>query len=334
MKDAASPAFITDWKYDVEGNVLETPAEPADSDLRKKLRHTAYPCKEIAGMVFTYMDSRDKMPLLPRYEWTELPAPQTFPLKSYLQCNFLQGIEGDFDSSHTSFLHNNDLKNSARLKRDGAPVLEAEDTIYGMRAVSIREIGAEQIYVPTSPYILPSFSIVPGPPTARFEADDIRAFRFWVPIDDENTWLYIVNMRNSPFSADERRSFTSWLDSDYRRLRNAKNDYLQDRAHQRTRSYSGFQAVIPAEQDGCATESMGAIYDRTREHVGYGDKTIVALRKMLLRAVHQVRQGNDPPHIVRDPRTNDFTKLRSHKALLPTGTAWQQVIAGLGPSDG
>jgi phthalate 4,5-dioxygenase oxygenase subunit len=64
------------WKYDVEGNVLETPAEPADSDLRKKLRHTAYPCKEIAGMVFTYMDSRDKMPLLPRYEWTELPASQ------------------------------------------------------------------------------------------------------------------------------------------------------------------------------------------------------------------------------------------------------------------
>src|SRR5467141_4010209 len=30
------------WKYDVEGNVLETPAEPADSDFRKKLRHTAY----------------------------------------------------------------------------------------------------------------------------------------------------------------------------------------------------------------------------------------------------------------------------------------------------
>jgi hypothetical protein len=88
------------------------------------------------------------------------------------------------------------------LKRDGAPALEAEDTGYGMRAVSIRKIGAAQIYVRTSPYILPSFSIVPGPPTAKFEEDDIRAFRFWAPIDDETTWLYILNMRNRPFSDD------------------------------------------------------------------------------------------------------------------------------------
>src|SRR4249920_2554848 len=43
------------WKYDVEGNVLETPAEPADSDFKRKIRHTAYPCREVAGIVFTYM---------------------------------------------------------------------------------------------------------------------------------------------------------------------------------------------------------------------------------------------------------------------------------------
>jgi phenylpropionate dioxygenase-like ring-hydroxylating dioxygenase large terminal subunit len=38
------------WKYDVEGNVLETPAEPADSDFKKKIHHPAYPCKEVAGL--------------------------------------------------------------------------------------------------------------------------------------------------------------------------------------------------------------------------------------------------------------------------------------------
>jgi phenylpropionate dioxygenase-like ring-hydroxylating dioxygenase large terminal subunit len=322
------------WKYDIEGNVLETPAEPADSDFKKKLRHTAYPCREVAGMVFTYMGPKEKLPLLPGYEWTEMPPPQTCPIKSYLECNFLQGIEGDFDSSHTSFLHNNNIKNSERLKRDGAPALEAEDTAYGMRAISIRRIGTEQIYVRTSPYILPSFSIVPGPPTAKFEEDDIRAFRFWVPIDDETTWLYILNMRNRPFSAEERMSFRGWLDSNYRRVRNAHNDYLQDREHQRTTSYSGIPAVIPAEQDGCATESMGAIYDRSREHLGYSDKTIIALRKMLLRAVNEVREGRDAPHIVRDTESNDFSKLRSQKGVLPAASSWQKILEGLGPNDG
>ena len=52
----------------------------------------------------------------------------------------------------------------------------------------------------------------------------------------------------------------------------------------------GTKAVIPAEQDGCATESMGPIYDRTQEHLGYSDKTIIALRRVLLQAVKSVRR--------------------------------------------
>ena len=37
------------WKYDVDGNVLETPAEPAGSTLKDKVHQTAYPCKEAGG---------------------------------------------------------------------------------------------------------------------------------------------------------------------------------------------------------------------------------------------------------------------------------------------
>src|SRR5687767_11501877 len=116
------------WKYDVAGKVLETPAEPAGSDFRNKLQHTAYPCQEIAGMIFTYMGASENLPLMPRYEWANLPPRQLFPVKSFLECNYLQGVEGDFDSSHTSFLHNNNLQNAERLKRDGAPTLAAEET--------------------------------------------------------------------------------------------------------------------------------------------------------------------------------------------------------------
>jgi len=322
------------WKYDVDGNVLETPAEPADSDFKKKLRHLAYPCKEIAGMIFTYMGPAEKQPLLPRYEWHGLRQDQVFPVKSYLGCNYLQGIEGDFDSSHTSFLHNNNLRNAEHLKRDGAPNLAAEETAYGMRAISIRSLGTSQIYVRTSPYIMPSFSIVPGPPTAKFEEDDIRGFRFWVPIDDRTTWLYILNMRKRPFSDDERKSLRRWIGPDYRRIRNADNDYLQNRARQKMTSYTGIEAINAAEQDGCATESMGRIYDRSKEHLGYSDKTIIALRKMLLDALSAMRRGEEPPHVVRDSYGDDFSKLRSLKGILPAGADWRRVMEGMGPNDG
>ena len=321
------------WKYDVHGHVLETPAEPADSDYRSKLRHTAYPCQEIAGIVFTYMGAPEKMPLMPRYEWAALQPGQMFAVKSFLECNYLQGIEGDFDSSHTSFLHNNDIKNAERLKRDGAPRLEAEDTRYGMRAISIRKFGAEQIYVRTSPYIMPSFSIVPGPPTAKFEEDDIRGFRFWVPIDDGSTWLYILNMRKRPFDDEERKTLRSWIGDEYRRTRNRHNDYLIDREMQRTRIYSGIEAINPAEQDGCATESMGAICDRSKEHLAYSDKTIIALRKMLLNALGELARGNEPSHVIRQESDRNFLRLRSAKGILPTGTDWRKVMEGLGEDD-
>ena len=322
------------WKYGVEGNVLETPAEPLESDFRKKLRHTAYPCQEVAGVIFAYMGPPEKVPLLPCYEWFDLGEKQVFTVKSFLECNYLQGLEGDFDSSHTSFLHNNNIPDAARLKRDGAPMLEAEETGYGMRAISIRKVSADQVYVRTSPFIMPSFSIVPGPPTSKFEEDDIRGFRFWVPIDDRTTWLYILNMRKKPFAAEERKNLRRWIGTGYRRIRNGANNYLQNRALQKATSYTGIEAVNPAEQDGCATESMGAIFDRSKEHLGQSDKTIIALRKMLLRAVNDLAEGKEPPHIIRDAAQNDFSKLRSIKGVLPAGTDWRKVMEGLGPNEG
>jgi len=314
------------WKYDVEGNVLETPAEPADSEFKQKIRHTAYPCKEAAGIIFTYMGPKDKLPLFPEYEWVRLPEDQTHVVKSFLDCNWLQGLEGDFDSSHTTFLHCNNLEDLSRLNRDGAPVLEAEETEYGLRAISLRKLEADKTYVRISPFVLPAFSIVPGPATAKFGESDTRAFRFWVPIDDTHTWFYILTMRDSPFSSEEKKAARSWIDSNYRRIRNAGNDYLQDREHQKRFSYSGIKAVIPAEQDGCVTESMGPIYDRTKEHLGYSDKTIIALRRLLLKVAREVQNGKEPPHVIRDPAVNDFTRLRASKGIIPRGESWRSLL--------
>ncbi|HLN86160.1 MAG TPA: hypothetical protein VK200_06845, partial [Candidatus Limnocylindrales bacterium] len=225
------------------------------------------------------------------------------------------------------------IQNSERLKRDGAPTLDAEETSYGLRAISIRKFGAERIYVRTSPYIMPCFSIVPGPPTAKFEEDDLRGFRFWVPLDDRTTWLYILNMRRKPFDVGERKTLRSWIKPDYSRVRNLHNDYLIDRELQRTNLYSGIRSVNPAEQDGCATETMGPIYDRSKEHLGYSDKTIIALRKMLLDAVRDLAEGKEPRHVIHDQRDADFSRLRSIKGVLPAGTDWHKVMEGFGPND-
>src|SRR5262249_19729269 len=40
------------WKFDVDGRVVDTPAEPNDAIVREGIRHTAYPTVEKAGIVF------------------------------------------------------------------------------------------------------------------------------------------------------------------------------------------------------------------------------------------------------------------------------------------
>ncbi|HME61164.1 MAG TPA: hypothetical protein VKH62_07920, partial [Candidatus Binatia bacterium] len=72
----------------------------------------------------------------------------------------------------------------------------------------------------------------------------------------------------------------------------------------------------------------------TKEHLGYSDKTIIALRKMLLKAVNDLAEGKDPPHIIRESNNADFSRLRSVKGVLRAGRDWREIMEGLGPNDG
>jgi hypothetical protein len=58
--------------------------------------------------------------------------------------------------------------------------------------------------------------------------------------------------------------------------------------------------------DSCATESMGPIYDRSKEHLGAGDITAIAVRKFLLQSVRALDMGKEPPHVIRTPEQNDL----------------------------
>ena len=82
------------WKYDSDGKVLETPAEPPGSRVKEKVRHKAYPCKETSGVVFTYMGPAEKMPAFPQHEWLNVPSEHVTVNKFYVECNYLQSLEG------------------------------------------------------------------------------------------------------------------------------------------------------------------------------------------------------------------------------------------------
>src|SRR5579871_4545294 len=64
------------WKFDVTGQCVDMPNEPAESNFKTKIKATAYPCQERGGIVWTYMGPRAVPPPLPALEPNMLPDGQ------------------------------------------------------------------------------------------------------------------------------------------------------------------------------------------------------------------------------------------------------------------
>src|SRR5437867_7556747 len=62
------------WQFDVAGNCMDMPSEPAESNFKDKIHHTAYRCAEAGGVVFAYMGpNQENSAGPPQLEWTLLP---------------------------------------------------------------------------------------------------------------------------------------------------------------------------------------------------------------------------------------------------------------------
>jgi len=148
-----------------------------------------------------------------------------------------------------------------------------------------------------------------------------------VPIDDTHHWRFSMAFKRSgpldPRHASERASVT---DANFRFARNLTNRYLQDREEQQRDTYAGMGPIFVV-QDSYATETAGAIQDRTQERLAPIDAGVAFARRMLLRAIQDVQEGRDPPHLVRRPEDNEFDGLGVTEERIPAGTTWEAYQA-------
>jgi phthalate 4,5-dioxygenase oxygenase subunit len=87
---------------------------------------------------------------------------------------------------------------------------------------------------------------------------------------------------------------------------------------------SAFQA-----QDVFATTSQGAIQDRTEEHLVSSDKAILAARKLLEKAIRDVQDGREPPHVIRKPTENRFPHLLVVSDMISHASDWKEYTKNL-----
>jgi phthalate 4,5-dioxygenase oxygenase subunit len=325
------------WKFDVDGNCVDMPNVSPENDFKHKIHHLAYPCVERGGVIWTYMGPAGTAPVLPDFEWVSLPESQRYITKHNQDCNWVQALEGDVDSSHNGFVHGfldkrvpglESAEGPARryLAQSLQPKIEVELTDFGLYMGARRAVAGGNEYCRVTAFLMPFYTFIPPTGDAPLRAN------IWQPVDDFSTLVWRLDyhpMRNlTAAELDGLRSGlfahvgvdgfsppTSQGGGRWRAIADRSNDYLIDRDAQRNVSFSGLRGFWL--QDRVVTESMGPIYDRSQEHLGTSDIGVIQLRRLLLEAADAVAAGTAPPGL--DPASHN---VRAVSMELAKGASW------------
>jgi len=319
------------WKYDVTGQCIDVPSEPAENGFCRRIKLRAYPLVKQGDILWTYMGSPEKRPPLPGFEFSLVPAEQSFTSKRWQECNWLQAMEGGIDSSHVSWLHRGNLDTDPLFKgakgneynlKDQKPVIDVVESVGGLLIGARRNAENGSYYWRITPWVMPCFTMVPP------RGDHPVHGHFWIPSDDEHCWAWTFDYHPvRALTAAERQAMrdgkgvhAAVIPGTYLPRANRRNDYLMDRAAQKqVLAYSGVEGI--AIQDASLQESMGPIADRTRENLTSTDNGIVMARMRLLKACRALAEkGEAPPGV--DPAHH---RVRSAAVILPPDQPFSQA---------
>jgi phthalate 4,5-dioxygenase len=296
------------WKYDWTGQCIEVPSEPQESGFCKKIKLKSYPLVRRGDVLWTYMGPPERTPPLPEWEFATVPAEQSYISKRLQECNWLQALEGGIDSSHTSWLHRGELeidplhrgsKGNQYNLGDARPHFEVVESAGGLLIGARRAAEAGRYYWRITQWIMPCVTMIAP------RADHPAGGHFWIPIDDENCWVWNWDYHSvRPLSAEEVTAMRNgagrhviYEPGTFRASANKDNDYLIDRAAQKAGiTYSGVAGF--AMQDSSIQELMGPIVDRSKENLVSTDNGIIMARHRLMRAAKGlVEQAETPPGV-------------------------------------
>lgn len=326
------------WKFDVEGNILDMPAEPEGSRLKERVKAKTYPCVERNGVLWTYMGPEDTPPPLPEIEWNLVPEENVVVTFRVQECNWLQALEGEIDSAHAPILHSRiDNKGSINdwiAANDLRRTFKIERQPFGLSIASRRKLEDDRMYWRVNQFLLPFWTLVP--PQSKFPELSGHA---WVPIDDEHTlclmFSYTPKEEFYPKSRvileegfkgretghasrscyEDKPASTPY--ADFWTKFNPENGYHFDYAAQESTYFSGLPGLWV--QDAACQSGVMLIYDRTMENLCVSDAGVASARRLLLETLDDYHNKHEPPLGAIQP---DTFMARAVSVTLPSDSDW------------
>jgi len=268
------------WLYDIHGNCLEVPSEPAGSTFCRSIKHKAYPVQKLAGLYWAYFGPQPA-PVIPRYDvWARTDGWHWLRALPQLDCNWLQAMENSVDTAHLHILHQElvtdgfKVESTTRGTIDNLAQFAVEEFEHGLIKRRVFKDGKVEEHPLLFPTVL-----------RQANRTQIR-----VPVDDTHTWIVYVHF--VPDSAEPRANKDD-VPVSYRKPYKNPPGVLHP--------FAKFRLNEVDAQDFMAWETQVPILDRTRERLAGSDRGVVMYREMLRREIQKVERGLDPMNVFRDP---------------------------------
>ena len=320
------------WLFATDGTVMETP-NIADPKFKTRFKAKSYPVREAGGLVWTYIGDPADMPEFYDFPYLSASASKLLPAVAIVGCNFVQVMEGLFDSSHLSVLHVSqfagggmaDIKftqNASPMQHNPIPRIEVEETPYGFTYGAVRDFGDTQ-HTNVTGFVAPFFMLNPN---------DI--YMAVVPMNDEKCAFYHVwydgvqNYGEEPLSSEQLNTVGLDRLEDYGMTRQSfygpnrpsrANGFRQDRDAMKDGHFTGIASFT--QEDAIVCMSGGGIRDREYEHLGTADMAIAQLYRSLLKSAKQAEDGGRPLGY-----GMSFANVRGTHSVLPTGSDWRTLV--------
>lgn len=307
------------WLFDEAGRCLEQPYEEAEdptSTFKDRVRITAYPVQEMAGLLFAYLGP-DPAPLLPRWDVYVMDGMVRDIGYAELPCSWLQCQENSLDPVHLEWLHSaftnyvlEQLGRPDRVSQKKHAKIGFDVFEYGIvkRRVVVGGSEEDTAWADGHPIVFPNMLRQGG------SGDGVPgiggmlgpAFQIRTPIDDTTTghW-WVACYPKVEGEADQNAEDIP--------LYHPTVPQLDENGQPRWDQLDSNSA-----QDPAAWITQGAIADRTREHLGRSDKGIIVFRQMLEENIRIVEDGGDPMNTFRDSEQNQFLWMRTERQHGPS----------------
>lgn len=279
------------WLYAADGSCLEQPGEPPNSNQRHRVAQPAYPAREYGGLVFAYM-GLEQAPVFPRFDILEREGWKLFGYRNnsrgaVAECNWLQIQENAMDPIHTAFLHSTISSRHFTDIYATLPQLDFKETPYGMKYIRTAKLPSGRTFERVQEAFTPNMrSIADNLTPDRPHRERSTLIGWWVPVDNTHT----IGFHIEAYDPNDEEKVTT-----FSRAKEGRTAGTQEKH----RDYADTQRN-PDDKEAQVSQRPIAVH--ALERLATSDRGVVMFRRLLRRAIEDVRAGRDPQNVFRDPQ--------------------------------